>query len=52
MRLLELFSGTGSVRKAVGDKFEEVVSIDILAKFNPTEVSDILTWDYKKYQPG
>jgi site-specific DNA-cytosine methylase len=52
MRLLELFSGTGSVRKAVGDKFEEVVSIDILAKFNPTEVSDILTWDYKKYPPG
>lgn len=52
MRLLELFSGTGSVRKAVGDQFEEVVSIDILAKFNPTEVSDILTWDYKKYPPG
>ena len=52
MRLLELFSGTGSVRKAVGEQFEEVVSIDILAKFNPTEVSDILFWDYKKYPSG
>jgi site-specific DNA-cytosine methylase len=52
MRLLELFSGTGSVRKAVGDQFDEVVSIDILQKFNPTETADILTWDYKKYPPG
>lgn len=52
MRLLELFSGTGSVRKAVGQLFDEIVSIDILQKFNPTEVSDILKWDYKKYPPG
>ena len=49
MRLLELFSGTGSVRKAVGHLFEEVVSIDILQKFQPTECIDILNWNYKKY---
>lgn len=52
MRLLELFSGTGSVKKAVGDQFDEVVSIDILPKFNPTICSDILTWDYRQYPPG
>ena len=52
MRLLELFSGTGSVRKAVGHQFDEVISIDILPKFNPTETADILLWDYKKYPPG
>ena len=49
MRLLELFSGTGSVSKAVGHLYDEIISIDILEKFNPTEVSDILKWDYKKY---
>lgn len=52
MRLLELFSGTGSVRKAVGHKFDEIVSIDILAKFNPTECIDIMEWNYKKYPVG
>jgi site-specific DNA-cytosine methylase len=51
MRLLELFSGTGSVRKAVGNQFEEIISIDILQKFEPTECADILKWDYKKYPP-
>ncbi len=51
MKLLELFAGTGSVRKAVGDQFDEIVSLDILAKFNPTEVADILKWDFKKYPP-
>jgi site-specific DNA-cytosine methylase len=49
MRLLELFSGTGSVSKAVGHLYDEIVSIDILEKFNPTECADILKWDYKKY---
>lgn len=49
MRLLELFSGTGSVRKAVGNLFNEVISIDILKKYNPTECTNILDWDFKKY---
>lgn len=49
MRLLELFSGTGSVQKAVGHMYIEVVSIDIIKKFNPTISIDILTWDYTVY---
>ena len=52
MRLLELFSGTGSVRKAVSNMFNEVVSIDILPKFEATETIDILEWNYKKYPVG
>jgi site-specific DNA-cytosine methylase len=52
MRLLELFSGTKSVSKAIGTLFNEVVSIDILQKFNPTIITDILTWDYKQYPVG
>jgi site-specific DNA-cytosine methylase len=52
MRLLELFSGTGSVRKAVGERFLEIVSVDILPKFNPTIETDILTWDYHVYPPN
>lgn len=52
MRLLELFSGTKSVSKAVEDMYDEVISVDILHKFKPTEVADILDWDYTKYPPG
>lgn len=52
MKLLELFSGTKSVSKAVGYKFQEVVSLDSLNKYSPTICSDILTWDYKKYPSG
>ena len=52
MKLLELFSGTKSVSKAVGNLFNEIISIDILDKFNPTIVCDILSWDYKQYPVG
>jgi len=52
MRLLELFSGTKSVSKAVGDMFEQVVSVDILDKYNPTHCADINLWNYKQYPPG
>ena len=52
MRLLELFSGTGSVSKAVGSHFESVVSVDILPSFNPLICVDILTWDYTQFPPG
>jgi len=50
--LLELFAGTKSVSRAVSDKYDSVVSVDILNKFKPTHVSDIMTWDYKKYAPN
>jgi hypothetical protein len=32
MKLLELFSGTKSVSKAVGHLYDEIVSVDILIK--------------------
>lgn len=49
MRLLELFKGTGSVGKVFKG---EVVSVDILKKYNPTFCGDILDFDYKKYPVG
>ena len=52
MRLLELFSGTKSVSKAVGHLYDEIVSVDILNKNNPTFCVDILEWDYKQYPVG
>lgn len=52
MRLLELFSGTKSVSKAVGHLYDEIVSVDILNKNNPTHCVDILVWDYKQYPVG
>jgi hypothetical protein len=45
MKLLELFSGTGSV----GFKWREhheVISVDIDGKFGPEIVTDILKWDH------
>jgi site-specific DNA-cytosine methylase len=52
MKLLELFSGTKSVSKAVGHLYDEIVSVDILNKNNPTYCCDILLWDYKQYPVG
>lgn len=49
MRLLELFSGTGSVGKVAKDKGWEVVSLDLKgADIN----TDILKWDYTEYEVG
>jgi hypothetical protein len=52
-RVLELFKGTGSIGKYITENYPEyeVVSLDILKKYNPTIVSDILTWNYKEYDP-
>lgn len=55
MRLLELFSGTGSVSRVFKRHFKddlEVVSLDIHPKYNPTVSTDILKWNYNKYPPG
>ena len=49
--LLELFSGTQSVGKAVEDRYN-VISVDIndyKGKHKPTHKVDIMTWDYKQY---
>jgi len=51
VRVLELFKGTGSITnylKETNPEYE-VISLDILKKYNPTITCDILTWDYKKY---
>ncbi len=52
MRALEVFCGTKSVSKALPADWE-VVSVDLLAKFNPTIVADVATWDYRAaFPPG
>ena len=45
-RLLELFSGTGSIGKVFRARGWEVVSVDCDAKMQPTIVADIGTFDY------
>ena len=42
MRLLELFSGTGSVGKPWREKRHEVISVDIGGRYNPEICKDIL----------
>ena len=51
-RILEPFSGTGSVGRAFGERGWEVVSLDVDPSRNPTICEDILTWDYKVFKPG
>ena len=52
MKVLELFKGTGSISKylSIYDDIE-VVSLDILEKFNPDICIDIMDWDYKTDYP-
>ena len=51
-RLLELFCGT----KLIGRAFEaagwEVVSLNIVSKFEPAILCDIRSWDYTLFPPG
>ena len=47
MRLLELFSGTGSIGRAFEARGWEVISLDILP--GATITSNILDWEYKNY---
>ena len=50
MRLLELFSGTGSVGKVFKQHGYEVISLDI---DNRADINiDILNWDYTVYPSG
>ena len=49
-RLLELFSGSGSVGKVARKMGYEVVSVDLI--FPSTHKCDILKWNYKQYPSG
>ena len=49
MKLLELFSATGSVGNVAKTLGWEVVSLDLK---NADINKDILEWDYKKYEPN
>lgn len=52
-RLLDLFSGTGSVGRVFAAHGYEVVSLDCEVTFAPTICVDILEWDYQSaFPPG
>ena len=50
-RIVELFCGTKSVGRAFEAAGWEVVSLDIVSKFEPTILCDIRSWDYTTF-PG
>lgn len=53
MKILELFSGTGSVGKVFKERGYEVISVDITDKLGHVDIiTDILEWDYKAYPVG
>ena len=49
MRILELFSGTGSLAKVARARGHEVVTLDICPRHNPTICTDLLEWDPSVY---
>ena len=53
MKLLDLFTGTGSVKNIAEELGYSVTSLDIDPKFRPTHVADINVFDYKShFKPG
>jgi len=50
-RLLELFCGNKCVGKVFETAGYEVISLDFNPKFNATHTEDIITWNYKQYDP-
>ena len=52
-RLLELFSGTGSMGRAFAELGWEVTSLDVDPKADPTICADICSWEpLPKFAPG
>jgi len=53
MKILELFKGSGSITKYFIDNNDvEVISLDILEKYNPTICTDIMTFHHKEFDIG
>ena len=53
VRVLDLFTGTGSIKKVCEELNFKVVSLDIDPKFNPDVCADILTFDFQcVWKPG
>ena len=50
-RLLELFRGTGSIGAAFERIGWQVTSVDMVRKFKPTHVCNILDFEYQQYAP-
>jgi hypothetical protein len=51
-RMLDLFSGTGSIARVFADRGYEVTRLDSNARFDPDILVDILDWEYWTYPPG
>jgi len=52
MKVLELFSGTGSISnycERYPDIYEPVISVDFDPQWNPTILTDIRKWNYSNY---
>jgi site-specific DNA-cytosine methylase len=53
MRILDLFSGSGSIKKYFKEKENvEVISLDFCKKYKPDILVDIMEWGYKEYPIG
>ncbi len=52
MRILELFSGTGSMGDVFTNQGWEVISLDASPKANASICADIRLWDYTSYAVG
>ena len=51
-RALDLFSGTGSVSRALSNLGYNAISVDFDPKVMATHLVDIRDWDYKQYPQG
>ena len=52
LRVLDLFSGTGSITKAFRNSGHEVISLDMDPRGAPTICQNILDWHYKTLPRG